>query len=485
MDVFAQQRTHHRASVLAVSQLACLGTHTITGLLWTAGKGQEDWSADYRLFSRDRWDAQGVFDSVFGGVLEFLCPQAPLVAAMDDTALRKTGPKIPGVGYRRDPLSPAFHTNLVRGQRFIQVSAMLPTRPEGPASARAVPIRFQPAPPLPKASKRDSQEQRTEVRKLAKYYNLSTLGRDAIAATRDQLDRQPSGKGRLLVVGVDGSYTNQTVLRDLPPRTTLVGRVRKDAKLFHPPDVSQQPAKGRKRSYGQALPTPEEVRKDESIPWREVNAVAVGKLHTFRVKTVGPVLWPKAGPKLPLRLVVIAPVGYRLRAGAKLLYRQPAYLLCTDPDMPLEELLQDYLWRWGIEVDHRDEKQLVGVGEAQVRSPYSARREPVFAVACYAKLLLAGAQRYGPDATQADLPLPKWRRHRTDCRVTTFRSPAGNTPGPLGRRHPSYGKEFRPLREQPGGRRELPETRLAVGRGHRSRGNRLTNGPPHAPDRCA
>jgi hypothetical protein len=419
MDVFAQQRTHHRASILAVSQLACLGTHTITGLLWTAGKGHQDWSADYRLFSRDRWDAQGIFDSVIGGVLEFLCPHVPLVAAMDDTLLRKTGPKIPDVGYRRDPLSPAFHTNFVRGQRFLQVSAMLPARPDGPASARAIPIRFQPAPPLPKASKRDSQEQRTEVRKLAKCYNLSTIGRDAIAATRDQLDRQPNGKDRLLVVGVDGSYTNRTVLRDLPPRTTLIGRVRKDAKLFHPPDDSHQPARGRKRSYGQALPTPEELRKDESVPWREVSAVAAGKLHAFRVKTVGPVLWPKVGPGRPLRLVVIAPVGYRLRAGAKLLYRQPAYLLCTDPDMPLEELLQDYLWRWGIEVDHRDEKQLVGVGEAQVRAPYSARREPVFAVACYAKLLLAGTQRYGPDATQADLPLPKWRRNRPDCRVTT------------------------------------------------------------------
>jgi len=74
---------------------------------------------------------------------------------------------------------------------------------------------------------------------------------------------------------------------------------------------------------------------------------------------------------------------------------------------------------WKIEVDHRDEKQLVGVGEAQVRAPYSARREPIFAVACYSKLLLAGAQRYGPDATQADLPLPKWRRHKPECRVTT------------------------------------------------------------------
>jgi len=419
MDVFAQQRTHHRAAILAVSQLACLGRHTITGLLSTAGRQHQDWTADYRFFSQGRWDAQGPFNSVVEGVLEFLSPQVPLVVAMDDTLLRKTGPKIPDVAYRRDPLSPAFHTNFVRGQRFLQVSAMLPARPEGPASARAIPIRFQPAPPLPKASKRDSEQERIEVHKLAKYYNLSTVGRDSIAATRDQLDRQPNGESRLLVVAVDGSYTNQTVLRGLPPRTTLIGRIRKDADLFYPHEDSQQPAKGRKRSYGLPAPTPEELRKDESAPWQEVRAFAAGQLHTFRVKTVSQVLWPKAGPGMPLRLVVIAPLGYRLRAGAKLLYRQPAYLICTDPDMPLTEVVQNYLWRWGIEVDHRDEKQLIGVGQAQVRSPYSARREPIFAVACYAKLLLAGAQRYGPDATQADLPLPKWRRNKPGCRVTT------------------------------------------------------------------
>jgi hypothetical protein len=419
MDVFAQQRTHHRATVLAVSQLACLGRHTVTGLLCTAGKQQEDWSADYRLFSRARWDAQQPFDSVLGGVLEFLCPQVPLVAAMDDTLLRKTGPKIQDVAYRRDPLSPAFHTNLVRGQRFLQVSAMLPARPEGPAAARGLPIRFQPAPPLPKASRRDGEQERTELRKLAKTYNLSTIGRDAIVATRDQLDRQLDGPSRLLVVGVDGSYTNRTVLGGLPPRTTLIGRIRKDACLFHPPRDDQQPARGRKRRYGQPLPTPEAIRQDQSAPWQEVRAFAAGKTHTFRVKTVCPVRWPKAGADMPLRLVVIAPVGYRLGAGAKLLYRQPAYLICTDPDMPLAEVVQDYLWRWGIEVDHRDEKQLVGVGEAQVRTPCSARREPIFAAACYSKLLLAAAQRYGPDATQADLPLPKWRRHKPQSRLTT------------------------------------------------------------------
>jgi hypothetical protein len=36
---------------------------------------------------------------------------------MDDSILRKSGRKIPGVGYRRDPLSPAFHLNFVRGMR--------------------------------------------------------------------------------------------------------------------------------------------------------------------------------------------------------------------------------------------------------------------------------------------------------------------------------------------------------------------------------
>ena len=419
MDVFAQGRTYRRAAILGVSQLACLGSHTITGLLSTAGRQHDDWTADYRFFSQDRWDAQRPFDSVVEGVLDFVSPQAPFVTAMDDTLLRKTGCKIPNVAYRRDPLSPAFHTNLVRGQRFLQVSAMLPSIPQGPSAARAIPIRFQPAPPLPRSSARDSQEERRERDKLATYYNLSTLGRDAIAATREQLDRQPDGRSRILVMGVDGSYTNQTVLRGLPPRTILIGRIRKDAELFHPPQDSQQPAKGRKRSYGQPVPTPDDLRTDDATPWQEVRAFAAGKMHTFRVKTLAPVLWPNAGPNLPLRLVVIAPVGYRLHAGGKLLYRQPAYLICTDPNLPLAEVVQDYLWRWGIEVDHRDEKQLIGVGEAHVRAPASARREPIFAVACYAKLLLAAAQYYGPAATKANLPLPKWRRKGSDGRLTT------------------------------------------------------------------
>jgi hypothetical protein len=44
-----------------------------------------------------------------------------------------------------------------------------------------------------------------------------------------------------------------------------------------------------------------------------VTAFAVGKRHTFQVKTLAPVLWKKAGAALPFRVVVIAPVVDRLR----------------------------------------------------------------------------------------------------------------------------------------------------------------------------
>jgi hypothetical protein len=131
-----------------------------------------------------------------------------------------------------------------------------------------------------------------------------------------------------------------------------------------------------------------------------------------------PILWRKAGADLPVRIVVIAPVGYRLRKGGKLLYRQPAYLLCTDLDTPIEELLQYYLWRWDIEVNHRDEKQLIGVGQAQVWSRQSAERQPILAVASYAYLLLAALRVYGINERGPTMPIPKWQKENAN-RVST------------------------------------------------------------------
>jgi len=295
---------------------------------------------------------------------------------------------------------------------------MLP-HAEPAGSARAIPIAFEHSPSAPKPKKDASEEERQAYRQRKREQNLSTHGVKVIRRLREDLDGRHGAADRVLVVGVDGSYTNRTVLKNLPARTTLIGRVRKDAKLFAPPRAEDQAPVGTKLRYGTRLPTPEQIRCNEDIPWQEVEAFASGKMHTFRVKTFAPVLWKKSGAGQPLRVVVIAPVGYRPRKGSRLLYRQPAYLICTDPNLPLKELLQYYLWRWDIEVNHRDEKQMIGVGEAQVRAAQSVERQPALAVASYSILLLAAARAYGTDTPRGRLPLPKWQSKRPDERLST------------------------------------------------------------------
>jgi hypothetical protein len=360
-----------------------------------------------------------LFHPILGGVVQMLPATEPVVIALDDTLIRKTGRRIPGVAWRRDPLSPPFQTNLVLGQRFLQIAVCLPNQqPAG--SARALPIGFEHVPPLPKPKSSATPEERQAYRRQQRTQNLSTHALKDLGRIRQELDQRHAAAHRRLVAAVDGSFTNQTILKDLPPRTTLIGRIRKDAKFFAPPRLEEQPRVGTKRKYGPPLPTPKQICQDQTLAWQEVTAFAAGRSHSFRVKTLGPVLWKKAGADLPLRLVVIAPLRYRLQKGSKLLYRDPVYLICTDPQMAISEILQDGLWRWDIEVNHRDEKQYIGVGEAQVRSPRSVDRHPALAVASYSMLLLAAARAYGTESPRGRLPSPKWSSPAEKQRLSTL-----------------------------------------------------------------
>lgn len=386
----------------------------MTGLLCSCGRQFVDWSADYRLFSKDQWEPNHLFRPVVRGSLNQLPVSHPVIVAIDDTLLRKSSKRTPGVGYRRDPLSPPFQTNLILAQRFIQFSMLIPHRSVLPVAARAVPVRFEHVPSVKKPRHGALQEEWDEYRKAAKQKNLNTAACRMARQLRDELDFTHRVESLPLMLVVDGSYTNRTVIHGLPRNTTLIGRIRKDAKFYFPHETMVS-------RYGCQAPIPEELRQDDRYHWEEIQGYAAQRTHTFRVKTLAPVLWRKTGTTCRLRIVVIAPIGYRLRKGSRLLYRQPAYLICTDPDLPVDELVQYYLWRWDIEVNHRDEKQIIGVGQAQVRSPKSVDRQPAFAVACYAMLLLAATNAWAPEESDGILPVPRWQRGCARHRMSTQR----------------------------------------------------------------
>ena len=194
-------------------------------------------------------------------------------------------------------------------------------------------------------------------------------------------------------------------------RTELISRTRKDAVLC------RRAPEGGRRFYGTEKFTPEQVRQDEAQPWKETKVFYGGKRRKVRYKEVAAAYWQGGAGRCPLRLLVVAPTPYRKRKSRKLYYRQPAFLPTTDQKSSAKQLLQIYFDRWQIEVNHRDEKDTLGVGQAQLRNVKAVPKQPVLGVAAYSALLLASLIAFGAERGAAYEALPKWRRkaYRPSC----------------------------------------------------------------------
>jgi hypothetical protein len=396
-----------------LAQLVTLGDHNITGLLCACGRESLDWSSDYRMYSRQRIEPEQMFRQVQTSLLERLSPAEPVVVAVDETRIRKSGKKVDGAKYTRDPLGPPFHTNFIWAQRFLQLS-MASGSPE---CSRMIPVGWQHAPVPKKPRAEASDAECKDYRQACRERSVGKVAAVQLHQTREWLDSQGQQARELWCVG-DGGFTNGAVLKNLPENTTFLGRIRSDAKLYFLPQPTPEGHTGRRRVYGEVAPTPEQLRQDESIPWQKILVWIGGQQHDVRVKTLEPLRWRAAGGGHDLKLIVIAPLCYRISPVGKHLYRKPAFLICTDPDANTQDILQRYICRWDIEVNFRDEKTLLGVGEAQVRGQHAVQNVTATAVAAYALLLAAAQGIKRGKQTGFALPRPKWQR-RKPHRATT------------------------------------------------------------------
>lgn len=431
-EVFSQQRVFHRARRLALGLVVGLGVRTITRALGAVGREQKPWSSDYRVFSRSPWQVRALFAPV---VQEALARSAegPLVVAGDYTHLVRAGRKVKAACWARDPLSPPFHVNLVRAVRFFQLAMIVPGAPAAP---RAVPVAFAESPVPRKPGQRADQAAWAAYRQEQKRQPAAVAAREQIVALRACLD-QHGAKARPLWVALDGSFCQRRFLEEPITGVQLLCRARKDAVLCR-----RHEGAGR-RFYAAQTFTPESVRQDETLPWQEMMARFGAKEHALRYKDLGQVYWRNGARRRPLRLIVLAPQAYRRSPQGKLLYREPGYLLTTELTTPAALLIQAYLDRWQIEVAHRDEKSVLGVGQAQVWNDQSVIRQPAFAVASYALLLLAGLKVYGGQRGPELPALPKWRgpAGRPSCLdlVTTLRGQLAARPDLIAEWDGSFG----------------------------------------------
>jgi hypothetical protein len=407
--VFPQKRTWRRGVRQACGSLVCLGRRCLSRIIWTNGGQDRSWSAEYFLHSRCHWDPQALFHPILERALP-LCRGRLIGVAVDDTRLRKTGLCIPQAAYYRDPLSPPFHVNLVRAIRFLQASVLVPLHQRVPRYTRALPVRFEEVSCVRKPSRQADAAAWQAYKAAVKVHNLSHRFVELARAVRTALDAA-GGAAKTLVLAGDGSFCNRTCVRASVERTELIVRTRKDAALCH------RAADGSRRFYDRAKFTPEQVRQDAARPWRVTKVCYGGTRRRIRYKEVTPLYWQRGGARRVLRLFIVAPTPYRKRQSAKRYYRRPAYLLTTDQRSGARALLQIYFDRWQIEVNHRDEKDTLGVGQAQLWNPIAVPKQPVLSVAAYSALLLASLLTFGADRGTAYALLPKWRRHapRPSC----------------------------------------------------------------------
>ena len=303
LPAFAQRTTFDHAVAVLTGLLCAYGRRTVSRSLAFLGRALLPWANHYHAFSRACWDPDELFKPIINAAKPFL-PELPFVSVgIDDTSLKKTGKHIKAARWLRDTLSPPFHVNLRFGIRCLHCALLLPMHSAG-LPPTAISLSFEPAPPLKKPPKNAPAELHKKYKKEKKRFTLGARAIERIKKLREWFDLAGLAEKILLVV-VDGGYTNSTVLTKLPERVNLIGRVRKDIAICRPAP------EGSRKVYGERLPTPEEIRKSDEYEYKTISIFYGGRGREIRYKEVDNILWEGGARRRRTRLFVIAPAPYR------------------------------------------------------------------------------------------------------------------------------------------------------------------------------
>lgn len=375
-----QERTWQRLLVLWCGALVNLGCQRLSQVIVATGHGGRDWTAWYRLFNRQRIDWSRAQTQLVRELSRELEGDDPLVVVLDATQLPRTGKRMPGIGWGRNPFNPAWKPGIWRSQRWVGIHGLLPRSADG--KSRALPLRFVPA-PAPTAT--------PGITPCPEWQAGATL----LKWVRGVLSAQGQAKRTILVLG-DGAYANAKLLAALPARTILVARCAKNRALYALP--GPQPARGRKRCYGERLLTPHQTLTS-THPIQTVSIMVRGRTIPLRVQVLGPALVRPVAQRPVFVLVV-----HGVKEAASHRRREATYLLVTASadgaggwrvPLPLAEVLSWAWQRWEVEVLHRAIKSGFGLGQQQQWSAAGARGAVHWIAWLAGALTLSGYRTWG------------------------------------------------------------------------------------------
>ena len=339
LPCFTKPSQRHLVALM-IGWIVCQGRHSISRII-QASTSSCHHALPYRFLDKARWSADAVSHILFT-----LCISLPgfpknLIAIVDDTMCKKSGPHIFGGGMHHDACRSSYARRSSQtaktfafGHNWVVLALWSPV-PWAPARGMAIPLAFR----LYRSKKRCPSAQyrkRTELADELLCLLLSWLPPD-----------------RTLSVVADSEYACKTVLRKNNLSFTFVGPMSMNAALY---DLPIQPSgRGRKRLRGQRLPSPQKLAAGAACKWRKIKVTIYGKSTSILVKSQQCLWYTVTGTKLISMTVTRDPRG-RIEDRA---------YFCTDPCLSIEQVLKTFACRWEIEVAFRNAKQFMGLEDPQ------------------------------------------------------------------------------------------------------------------------
>jgi hypothetical protein len=332
------------------------GRHTVTRMILAAGVRLRHHARYHRFFSSSRWS----MDDLWKGLVRFLArsflsKDRPVLLGGDDTAQKKTGAKIYGVGMVQDN-RPAARKGweLSWGLTWVVVTVMVRV-PLWPERVFAIPVGA----------------------RLYRKKKFCRVGNGPVFQTKPQLLLEMVRQlaewlpDYTFLLHVDGGYASGDLMQSLPKNVQVVGRLRFDAALYdRPPKRPGRRRRGRVRQKGKRLAQPKLHVAHRAGEWRLVT-LSNGKRYEVQ-SWVG--LWWKVFRERPV-LVVASRRASRRNGDPP---GDPQFFYTTDLRMTPEQVLEPYADRWAIECLFHEVKERLGFEEPQCRTQLAVERTAPF-----------------------------------------------------------------------------------------------------------
>jgi DDE superfamily endonuclease len=334
-------RVRGRLLPLLVGLLFARGRKTVASWLRAAGLGK-DFRAYYYFLSSLGRNSKWVAARLLRLAVSVIVPGDRLLFALDDSPTKRAGPQIEGAGIHHNPTPGAADQKFLYGHVWVTLAWVVRHPIWGTIGLPLLALLY---------------VRRKDMAKLPRWYKVTFRTKLEMAAELVAwLVTWLARLGKKVWVVTDGAYAKRPFLKKaLASGVVVVSRLRKDAALWSVPTpvaTSTRRPRGRPRTYGSESISLAK-RAGHKRGWQSGAFVLYNQKVTKKYKTF---------------LATYKPVGGLIRVLLVQEERGWVAYFCTDPQAPVERILEAVADRAAIEQDFHDLKEVHGTGQQQLRN---------------------------------------------------------------------------------------------------------------------